>query len=42
MTIKFSELLTPRQIDAMYQMTIRNEISRQEIRRLIGEMRLID
>jgi hypothetical protein len=35
MTIKFSELLTSKQIDAMYLMTIRNEVRREEIRRLL-------
>jgi hypothetical protein len=42
MTIKFSDFLTPKQIDSMYLMTIRNEVRRQEIKRLIEEMRLID
>jgi hypothetical protein len=42
MTIKFSELLTSKQIDYMYLMTIRSEVRRQEIKRLIEEMRLID
>lgn len=42
MTIKFSELLTSKQIDALYLMTIRNEVRRQEIRKLIEEMRIID
>jgi hypothetical protein len=40
MTIKFSELLTSKQIDALYLMTIRNEFRRQAIKRLIEEMRL--
>jgi hypothetical protein len=42
MTIKFSELLTSKQIDFMYLMTIKSEDRRQEIKRLIEEMRLID
>jgi hypothetical protein len=42
MTIKFSELLTPKQIDALYLMTIRNKVRRQEIRKLIEELRLFD
>jgi hypothetical protein len=41
MTIKFSELLTSKQIDAMYLMTIRNEVRRQEIGRLIKEIKQI-
>jgi 16S rRNA U516 pseudouridylate synthase RsuA-like enzyme len=35
MTIKFSELLTEKEIEKMYLMTIRNEIKREEIRRLL-------
>jgi hypothetical protein len=35
MTIKFSELLTQKEIDKMYLMTIRNEVRREEIRRLL-------
>jgi hypothetical protein len=42
MTIKFSELLTSKQIDGMYLMTIKNEIRRKEIKRLIKEMRTLD
>jgi hypothetical protein len=42
MTINFSEFLTSKQIDEMYLMTIRSEFRRQEIRRLIEEMRILD
>jgi hypothetical protein len=42
MTIKFSELLTSKQIDGMYLMTIKNVIRRKEIKRLIKEMRTLD
>jgi hypothetical protein len=35
MTIKFSEFLTQKQIDGMYLLTIRNEVRREEIRRLL-------
>jgi hypothetical protein len=42
MTIKFSELLTSKQIDALYLMTIRNKVRRQEMRKLIEELRLFD
>jgi predicted Ser/Thr protein kinase len=42
MTIKFSEFITQKEIDGMYLMTIINPIRRQEIRRLLEEMRLLD
>jgi hypothetical protein len=35
MTIKFSEFLTQKQIDGMYLLTIRNEVRREDIRRLL-------
>jgi hypothetical protein len=35
MTIKFSELLTEKEIEKMYLMTIRNEFRREDIRRLL-------
>jgi 16S rRNA U516 pseudouridylate synthase RsuA-like enzyme len=35
MTIKFSELLSEKEIEKMYLMTIRNEVRREDIRRLL-------
>jgi hypothetical protein len=41
MTIKFLEFLTEKQIDAMYLMTIRNEVRREELRRLLKGVGLL-
>lgn len=42
MKIKMSELLTSKQIDAMYLMTIRNPIRKEEIRRLLERTGYLD
>jgi 16S rRNA U516 pseudouridylate synthase RsuA-like enzyme len=41
MTIKFSELLTEKEIEKMYLMTIRNEVRREDIRRLLKGVGLL-
>jgi hypothetical protein len=41
MTIKFLEFLTEKQIDGMYLMTIRNEVRREELRRLLKGVGLL-
>jgi hypothetical protein len=41
MTIKFSELLTEKEIEKIYLMTIRNEVRREDIRRLLERVGLL-